>query len=264
MLDFEIATWQALREVYTGTVLKGCIFHWTQCIYRKIAAVGLATAYMDKKDKYLYLRKLMSLPLLPAEHITSAFEILEDQAAEAGGPIQEVTNYMRRIWIDGSQWRVENWSVFRESVRTNNDVEGWHRRINTRAGKADLGFYVLVPLLKKEAAIVDLQIRLVSEHQLTRFHRKKYARVHGRLFDAWDIDIMFRSVFFFLSIYIFVKHTCLCSFRQLSTSFICYCISMAHRWNFIIWFLYMTWKVDNNYRAYMGFSIYALQFSPTF
>ncbi|KAH3748838.1 hypothetical protein DPMN_183294 [Dreissena polymorpha] len=35
-----------------------------------------------------------------------------------------------------------------QTVRTNNDVEGWHRRINTRAGRADLGFYMLVPLIR--------------------------------------------------------------------------------------------------------------------
>ncbi len=63
---------------------------------------------------------------------------------------------------------------------------GWHRRINTRAGKADLGMYVLIPLLKKEAINVDTQIRLVSEHLLTRINRKKYANIHGRLFKAWD------------------------------------------------------------------------------
>ncbi|XP_052809495.1 uncharacterized protein LOC128237959 [Mya arenaria] len=83
-------------------------------------------------------------------------------------------------------WRPENWSVFREHIRTNNDVEGWHRRINTKAGRANLGFYVLVPLLRDESETVDLQIRLVSEHLLTRIQRKKFASIHGRLFDAWD------------------------------------------------------------------------------
>ncbi|KAH3711879.1 hypothetical protein DPMN_071554 [Dreissena polymorpha] len=43
----------------------------------------------------------------------------------------------------------------------------WHRRINTRAGRADLGFYLLVPLLRREADTVDMTIRLVPEHALT-------------------------------------------------------------------------------------------------
>lgn len=39
---------------------------------------------------------------------------------------------------------------------------GWHWRINTKAGRADLGFYALVPLLRSEAETVDHQTRLVS------------------------------------------------------------------------------------------------------
>lgn len=178
--------WQALRDVLPNTVIKGCGFHWNQRIYRKITTLGLSTAYQEKGDKHRYMRKLMALPYLPAEQIVGAFDILEQQAAEVGGPLRELTNYMRRTWIDGSVWRVDNWGLFRETIRTNNDVEGWHHRINNRAGKSDLGFYVLVPLLKREAAVVDLQIRLISDNLLTRHHRKKYASLHGRLFASWD------------------------------------------------------------------------------
>ncbi|KAH3836789.1 hypothetical protein DPMN_110164 [Dreissena polymorpha] len=45
---------------------------------------------------------------------------------------------------------------------------------------------MLVPLLRREAATVDLTIRLVSEHALARVHRRKYKDVHGKLFDTWD------------------------------------------------------------------------------
>ncbi|KAH3896526.1 hypothetical protein DPMN_020703 [Dreissena polymorpha] len=60
---------------------------------------------------------------------------------------------------------------------------GWHRRTNGRAGRPDLGFKVLVPLLSREAETVDLTIRLVSEHALTRVHRKIFKEVHGGLFE---------------------------------------------------------------------------------
>jgi DNA-binding MltR family transcriptional regulator len=45
---------------------------------------------------------------------------------------------------------------------------------------------VLVPLLRREAETVDLTIRLVSEHALTRVHRKIFKEVHGRLFEIWE------------------------------------------------------------------------------
>lgn len=63
---------------------------------------------------------------------------------------------------------------------------GWHRQLNFRAGRAKLSFYVLVPLLRAEAEVVDLQMRMVSENLLTRIQKKKYLKIHGRLFDLWD------------------------------------------------------------------------------
>lgn len=35
-LDFEKATWAALREVYPNVKLHGCVFHWTQALWRKV------------------------------------------------------------------------------------------------------------------------------------------------------------------------------------------------------------------------------------
>ncbi|KAH3698467.1 hypothetical protein DPMN_085988 [Dreissena polymorpha] len=67
-------------------------------------------------------------------------------------------------------------------------MTGWHRRINARACSAYLGLYKLAYLQREESETVDLQIRLVSQHLLTkiRIRRKKYVAIHGRLHQAWD------------------------------------------------------------------------------
>ena len=39
----------------------------------KLSQLGLSTAYMERKDKYLFIRKLMSLSFLPQEHTLPAF-----------------------------------------------------------------------------------------------------------------------------------------------------------------------------------------------
>ncbi|KAH3698704.1 hypothetical protein DPMN_086250 [Dreissena polymorpha] len=109
-------------------------------VYRKLVNEGLATAYSAKGDKFLFLRKLMSLPYMPCEHIVPAFEQLKLQAEEVGGPILNVVMYMQRTWIRGSMWTPDNWSVYRQTVRTNNDVEG----------RPDLGFYVLLRYLSQQ------------------------------------------------------------------------------------------------------------------
>ncbi|KAH3798761.1 hypothetical protein DPMN_152364 [Dreissena polymorpha] len=52
-------------------------------------------------------------------------------------------------------------------------ISGWNRRINTQAGPAELGFYMLIPFLQGKAVTVDLRIQLVYEHALARGHIRK-------------------------------------------------------------------------------------------
>jgi hypothetical protein len=47
--------------------------------------------------------------------------------------LQSVMNYIQDTWFDSTVWPITAWSVFGKSVRTNNDVEGWHNRVNTHA-----------------------------------------------------------------------------------------------------------------------------------
>ena len=72
-------------------------------------------------------------------------------------------------------------------IRTNNDVEGWHNGLNKRAsGRAQITLYMLINLLHKEACLVALQIRLVSEQKLTKLQEKKYRSVQGKVLSYWE------------------------------------------------------------------------------
>ena len=71
-------------------------------------------------------------------------------------------------------------------MRTNNDVEGWHRKLKAQAQHGYLPFYQLVDLLYRESRIVDVQVLLVAEHKLRRNQRLTYKDVQGRLHDLWD------------------------------------------------------------------------------
>ncbi|KAL5015438.1 hypothetical protein ScPMuIL_009708 [Solemya velum] len=107
------------------------------------------TAYNERDSVYKFLRKVFALPLLPAEHILPTFTKLEEKATN--DRIKDVMTYIKETWITSTVWTIPSWSVFGQHIRTNNDVEGWHNRLNQKAKKGNLQFYLLLTLLYQEA-----------------------------------------------------------------------------------------------------------------
>jgi len=81
-------------------------------------------------------------------------------------------------WVRSRLWPSSSWSAF-QSIRTNNDVEGWHKRLNQQAPKGKLNVCQLVALLFCKSDFVSLQCLLVSERRVRRHQRKRYVRVQG-------------------------------------------------------------------------------------
>jgi len=72
------------------------------------------------------------------------------------------------------------WSVFRQPVRTNNDVEGWLCRLNDKPSHGQLNLQVDSVAVRAEAALVQLNVHLLSEGRAMRLQRKSFAALHSR------------------------------------------------------------------------------------
>jgi len=66
--------------------------------------------------------------------------------------ITALLDYVETTWLASSLWSPSTLS----EVQTNNDVEGWHRRINGIARRSHVPFYMTVDLLFHEAQTVTL------------------------------------------------------------------------------------------------------------
>lgn len=126
----------------------------------------------------------LALPFLPYEHIEAAF--VELRIRTNNEQINRLLDYVEHTWINSNVWPVVSWSVFRRSIRTNNDVEAWHHRINARASRQHVPFYFLINFLFEEARLVNIHVCLVSERKLCRYQRRQYRRIQGALFGYWD------------------------------------------------------------------------------
>jgi hypothetical protein len=145
---------------------------------------GLQPSYINDVGSNLIVRKIIALPLLPAEHIVPAFEKIAAGMTESR--LVELSEYVRDTWLENKVWSVGNVCVFRQTIRTNNDVEGWHRRLNQRAQRGHLSLYLLIALLFRETRFVTLQLTLLTEGKLKRASRKKYSEINEQLKTLWD------------------------------------------------------------------------------
>ena len=159
--------------------------------------LGMQTAYHEEKDTFNFCRLLMALPFLPAEYITRTFQELQVQ--EVGPPLGELMTYLETQWIMNSEFPIESWSVFKRPFRTNDDVEGWHNRLNQNVPSGGLNLYELIKRLHEEATDVDLTCQLVEEMQMIpELQREKYTMLHEKIVTLWeqfeDRDLTIKSL----------------------------------------------------------------------
>jgi len=148
----------------------------------QIQELGLQTAYQSDDGTFKHLRKIMALPFLPPSQIPPMFARLQLQATTE--PLQNFAEYVNSTCVQSTIWPPSCWSVYKQQIHTNNDVEGWHNglHVNKRAsGRAQMPLYMLIHLLHEEACLVALQIRLVSEKKLTKLQKKKYRFVQAKI-----------------------------------------------------------------------------------
>ena len=137
MIDYEQAMIGALDVVYPIVPQKGCLFHLSQSIYRKIQERGLAQRYANDVDFRTNLRMIAALSFVPIEDTLRAFEAL---ANHCGQEEQVILDYFESTYIGELRRGRRLQPLFAHALcnvhhrveedlpRTNNELEGWHTR----------------------------------------------------------------------------------------------------------------------------------------
>lgn len=178
--DFETATRNAARRAFPATTLKSCFFHYTQCIWRKVQKLGLATNYKENHDLKLLVRRAAVLPLIPTALVEDVwFNALED-AEVIPMDTTDFADYVTTQWVEGQDR--DEWNHFtNEGPRTNNHLEGWHSKLKKLVRHAHPNIFQLIEILKNTQANTEANDIQVSSGATTRPKQKKYRDIDTRL-----------------------------------------------------------------------------------
>ena len=86
---------------------------------------------------------------------------------------------MRRGFLTQSS-PTKDWSVYGQAIRTNNDFEGWHNGLNSRAsGRNNLPFYLLMQFLKREAGLCAVHGQVSVREEVTMHPKEEIQETTG-------------------------------------------------------------------------------------
>lgn len=150
--------------------------------------MGLHSAYQHQTNLRSYMKELMSVSNLPAPQIPRAFANLKLRcpATESASRLRVLLRYFEDNWVLSDKVPPKNWSTYKRAIRTNNDCEGWHNRLNDALPSEHPNIYLLIKELAKETSLLPLQIRLVATNNLTRRTGKEASARQEAMFHLWD------------------------------------------------------------------------------
>ena len=116
---------------------------------------------------YVYIRQLMALAFLAAQHIRQTFDHLKTKANTE--QLQRLVNFMDRQWFQHAVFDVASWCVFRQTVRTNNDVESNYSRLpSSRRPRASLKYFEICELRLIRFAEMRKNDRILQISQMNK------------------------------------------------------------------------------------------------
>lgn len=101
LCDFELAMMQAINQVLPGVTVKGCHFHWTQSVWRRVIGLGLLSQYQQDENEGGTTRDsvnlLLALPFLPLDELHDVFNNLRDSLHDQ---VKPVWDYISRTYVN--------------------------------------------------------------------------------------------------------------------------------------------------------------------
>ncbi|KAL4149879.1 hypothetical protein QTP88_003730 [Uroleucon formosanum] len=182
-LDFEITMFNTIKNKYPDAQIRGCFFHYTRAIYRKVVDVCLRNGYVssegDPQIKIL-VRRISALPLVPMEQLDNLWLIIESEKPDNNQKVEEFLNYFVETRLDDLTPRFSRyiWNHWNNTDRrTTNDLEGWHYALNKAASRNHPRLFQFTVILRKEHAKIEDDMKLFQRGKQVKRIYNKYIKL---------------------------------------------------------------------------------------
>lgn len=174
-----------LEKTITSCLI-GCLFHFSQAVWRQVQNKGLSTKYKEDECFRLNVKKLIALAYVPLDDIITGYDLIVEQFDDDADDFLE---YFEKTWIgerkrrgsftffkrllinllfleagrkkplfDHKLWNIHD-RVVTATPRSNNSVEVWH---NSFANRVAIVHPNVVKLTEKiRSSIIFLKIWLL-------------------------------------------------------------------------------------------------------
>ena len=98
----------------------------------------------------------MSNPVCPS------FLVIHQISCNSSITSDELCKYYEDTWLNGS-FPIASWNHYAtEGPRTNNHVEGWHKKLNVAAGKTHPNVFEIVEVFQQEQAMTEVTLQQLA------------------------------------------------------------------------------------------------------
>ena len=180
MSDFELALIQSIRINFPATSHKGCFYHFWQCIWRKIQALGLQQQYQNDAELRKMLCKTAAIAFVPVHFVRVAWEAVAQELEDMDN-LDGFKTYFDSTWMRG-QFSLPLWNYYSyDGPRTNNCLEGWHNRLKRMVKKPHPNIYKLIDVFKREQAASEVTLQQLETGANPPPRKKKYRQLEQRV-----------------------------------------------------------------------------------
>jgi hypothetical protein len=221
MSDYELAIHSPIKHFWPNIEMKGCFFHFAQCLFKNLCQKGFKVAYSKTfkghtNNLKIFLKRIIGLALLPPAFVTEYWAMIKLDVLRNGKvfdcndtlcvcenedipSLESYISYFENTWLQ--RFDILIWNHFtNRGPRTNNHSEGYHNRIGHIWGCTHPNIWRFLDHVMSEELVAQSKHTLLIQDELKLRNlssrvRERDSRIEKSI-DEYQMTLLSTSEYF--------------------------------------------------------------------